>query len=239
MLLENIMVEGSNKKDLQEQTIAKLYSVLSMYLIDPEVMHMVELYNYSGDQNPYHNNYHMLSVAANAHYILQHDPIAHDIPIERKRNLIVAALWHDFDHSGGKLDDDANIKIACTAFKKYVSELSKDRVNFDIDSVIEIIECTRFPFTVTPDTPEKKIIRDADLLQSFGPLWFEHTTLGILDELNSTATEKMDLKTFLEKQIEFLESVELFTKTAKNVREKIFFGNNKKVMEMIINHINN
>jgi len=128
---------------------------------------------------PYHNNEHMLTVA-NFSY-----KISNSIGLEDIDNLIVAALFHDYNHSMGKEKDDINVQRAIEAFSNYYDS-NLTSTSIDKNRVIDIIRITEYPYKVDNselDT-EQKIIRDADLLQGSVDNWYDYIIVGLSKEMN-------------------------------------------------------
>jgi hypothetical protein len=92
----------------------------------------------------------------------------HDLPYASTRELLIAAMFHDFNHSGGEQLDSVNISRALTG----VSTFFKEFCGTGYPHLIHIcIKCTEYPFVVEPCTIEQRIIRDADLMQFRYPNW--------------------------------------------------------------------
>ncbi|MEN9341826.1 MAG: hypothetical protein RIQ54_82 [Candidatus Parcubacteria bacterium] len=161
--------------------------------------------------HPYHNLRHLLHVAwlcygACRYYCKELSP-------RECRNLIIAALFHDFNHSGGTAaTDDENIKMAVEALKRYI--LEEDRPY--IHEIVEIIASTRFPYTV----PSRQlplvcqIVRDADAGQAFSTAWIQET-IGLGKEKGRDVIESLVM------QHDFLSKVSFETQWAKEL-----FGEN-------------
>jgi hypothetical protein len=146
-------------------------------IIDNIIKYIKE-YNPSGDA-PYHNNEHMITV-----YNFCKD-ISDNIEHTDNLNLLVAALFHDFDHSMGKEKDNVNVKRAIEAFSDYYNnELTHSDINKD--KVIDIIKITEYPYTIKNSelNTDQKIIRDADLLQGSVDNWYEFIVIGLSKEMN-------------------------------------------------------
>lgn len=159
----------------------------------------------SGNNNYYHNFQHTTTVMNNVYHIAIHEELSR----KKIRLLLIAALFHDFDHSGGKLKDDENIKLAIEAFKKYSKESDKHN-----KFIIDIIKCTQFPYNIDDDeylTKCQKIIRDADSLQWIEDNFIQHILFGISKEYGNSLTTLT-----LKNQIKFIEDLRIFTSTGKS-----------------------
>ncbi len=153
--------------------------------------------NNIGDKNPYHNNEHLLFVYKNAMNLFSIYKKEYELKYADKNELGYAALFHDFNHSGGKLKDNENIDLAIKGFNKYV-----DKYNIDIntENVTNIIISTEFPHKDIELDILKKIIRDSDTIGGVSDNWFEIVT-SLSNEYGKTFSE------FIPIQLEFLDSV--------------------------------
>jgi len=130
--------------------------------------------------NPYHNFRHMTHVLWLCYNACQY--YAHELSPRSMRTLLIAALFHDFDHTGrphrGDEDPDGiNIEIATSGLRRYLA--SDDRA---LMSEIEaLIEATHFPYRVDSQKLDLlgNIIRDADLAQALSPVWIQQVVIGL------------------------------------------------------------
>jgi hypothetical protein len=80
---------------------------LEKYDLLPEYNWLIN--NNQGDKNPYHNNYHIQRVTEFTIIGCEH----HQIEYPYVRLAATSAIFHDFNHSGGKFkNDDDNIDLA-------------------------------------------------------------------------------------------------------------------------------
>lgn len=162
--------------------------------------------NYNKSNNaPYHNMYHLLCVMKNCFAIAKSEGYTN----KEIRPLLIAALFHDFNHSMGKKKDSENVKEAIKEFLKY-SEESKE----DNEKIVAIIEATEFPYVIDKLNQEQKIIRDADLMQIFADNYFQQNILGLAEEFSSP------LSKFLEGQTKFMDEVKFNTEYGKRISNK-------------------
>ena len=128
-------------------------------------------------------------------------------------------MFHDVNHSGGKLKDSENIDNAINAFIEFAHTYMNLCDNDDViihDEVINLIKVTEYPY-VKPNsalTQMEKIIRDADMMQAFEYNWINQTTLGLSSEGN------IPIKEFIPKQRNFLESVVFLTDTGLKIKKE-------------------
>lgn len=150
-------------------------------------------------QHPYHNFRHIFHVVwlcyqACIFYVEMLTP-------REMRNLLIASLFHDFDHSGMMGNDDLNIERAIREFKKYV--IQKDREY--IEEIISLIQATEYPYK----TPSEglvlcgQIIRDADMSQALSEAWIQQVIFGLASEWNKKPIEVLEMEGAFHKNLKF------------------------------------
>ena len=148
--------------DLRRETeISRLLAELHM---DEGVLVAVRDRNSAADA-PYHSYQHLLSVALNA------VDAARSLRVPRPDQviLIVAALFHDVDHSAGLHKADSyNIGLALGAFYRYSRRPDAGLNTEQKLTVNSLIRATEFPHPL-PRTLLEQIIQDADILQALEP----------------------------------------------------------------------
>lgn len=167
--------------------------------------------------HPYHNFRHLLHVMYLCHdaclfYSEQWTP-------RQMRNLLIAALFHDFDHTGKSGDDDVNISFAIHSLAEHIADEDREH----LDEIVEIIKATRYPYKVpSGELPlQMQVIRDADLSQSLSVAWIQQIAFGLAEEWGISPLE------VLKKQESFHRSLVFHTKWAQDkfpsevVEEKI------------------
>lgn len=192
------------------QTEANLY--LAKHGLTAAAAYVAE-HNPSNDI-PYHNQAHLFTVTKWCGRLAG----MLGLSVEEERPLILAAIFHDFDHSGGKLEDSENIERAVAGLNKFCDIHFVS--NSTRDAATQIIRVTEYPFIHEPQTTAQKIIRDADLLQSIEPNFEEVLVEGLRKELEVKFQRKLSRSEFCEKQVEFLQGVKFYTTQA----EVIFYG---------------
>ncbi len=132
-------------------------------------------------RNAYHNLRHMLHVLwlcyqAVLFYQKTKTPLRrHQVSV-----LLIAALFHDYDHSGQLGEDDLNIERA-------IRGLKKNLLDEDMDIFEEIVDCirpTQYPH-VRPSaelTLSQQILRDADMSQALSVAWLQQVVVGLATE---------------------------------------------------------
>ena len=180
-------------------------------------------------ENDYHNNEHMINVFNNAMVLFNHYKDEYKLPPYHKLVLGLAALFHDFDHSGGKLKDSENIELALEALKEFlVTQVNFARVTISksdlYDDIKNIIVATEFPHLDIDLDILQKIIRDADTMGGIIDGW-KSVVANLASEYNKSIEE------FIPTQIKFLDTVKFNTDYCngllKNNKEKIIEELNK------------
>lgn len=171
--------------------------------------------------NAYHNNEHMINVFNNSMLLFNHYKEEYELTPYNKLCLGLAALFHDFNHSGGKLGDKENIELALVALKQFLDECNKLDLYNDIKN---IIIATEFPHLDIDLDPLQKIIRDADTMGGIIDGW-QSVVTNLASEYNKT------LEDFIPSQIKFLNGAKFNThycnQLLKDNKEKIIEELNK------------
>lgn len=156
---------------------------------------------------PYHNIKHTLDVFKNCYNLSFYEEIDEKSTIE----LCLAALFHDFNHSGGQLIDHQNIINALLALDGFFITHQTYNAIVDKNKISEIIKATQYPYVISDDllSTEQKIIRDADMLQTFEEDWVTMIMFGLRKEMKKNMTEMIKI------QIGFLENMKFYTKWAE------------------------
>ena len=160
---------------------------------------------------PYHNFNHLLTVTKHTYYALDYMKMLDD---ERVESLLFAALFHDFNHSMGKLVDAINISIAKDALIQFIKDNKLEHL--DIKFICEVIDVTQFPYVVEEKDLNiyQKILRDADLCQSFEYDYIKQITLGLGSEWNKSIDEMLEI------QKKFNDNLNLMTTYGKMMQKK-------------------
>lgn len=141
--------------------------------------------------NPYHNFRHMCHVLWLCHeackFYTENSMYRRDM-----RNLLIAALFHDFDHTGQAGPDSVNIARAIAGLEKHLAPEDRD----ELPAIVAIIKATEFPYTVPSDQLElpEQIIRDADLSQGLSVAWIQQTVFGLATEWRKTPLEVLKMQ---------------------------------------------
>ena len=170
-----------------------------------------------GAYNPYHSTFHLLDVFATSMEIAN----TYDTLTEKDLSeLGLAALFHDFNHSGGKFKRDSdNITEAIIGLTQFISwnDLLIKDVGIDEFVVEELINITEYPHTREPDTIKQKIIRDADMSQCYNRNWFMNVITGALMK-----EKGLNIKEAIDAQIKYIKNIHYYTEQAKyiHIREQ-------------------
>lgn len=180
------------------------------------------------EQNPYHNLTHELQTVHWAYACAANSGNRVD------PNLLIAALFHDHNHSGGKESDSRNVDEAI----RFVNESKAFRTllpsNYGdedgrriVAQIAKMISITEFDaknkqFVHSPITDqfarfEMQCLRDADLM----PIYSEegrHLLFGLYKEMGLATYEREDALKVWEGQAKFLREAEMFTDYGKRMK---------------------
>jgi hypothetical protein len=162
--------------------------------------------------NPYHNLRHTLHVVWLCHKACRY--YQDELSPRQMRNLLITALFHDFDHPGhshpGENDPDRiNIQIAIAGLRRHI--LPADHVF--LPEIETLIEATQYPYKVGSDKLDLlgQIIRDADLAQALSSAWIQQIIVGLAVEWGVHPIE------VLRGQASFLAGLSLYTRWAREL----------------------
>lgn len=132
-----------------------------------ESFHLESLLDYFVERNlicslPYHNTYHTYCMVLNCYEGGCHEGISQS----HLKALLVAALFHDYNHFGGKQPDDVNVAEAIRCLKLALQAcpvLTPEEEAVAINTV----QITKYPYEGDPLEVTEMIIRDADLMQPY------------------------------------------------------------------------
>lgn len=144
--------------------------------------------NNTANAAPYHNLHHLLSVM----YYCNEGCKYHSIIGVNRVSVLVAALFHDYNHSQGYAKDYVNVSVALNSVNQWYKG-SKFTTEVDIDKVIEIIKATEYPYVIESKdlSIEQAIIRDADLMPSLDTDWLNNMIVGLMKEMKVDSFESM------------------------------------------------
>jgi hypothetical protein len=184
-LIEKLQVNKKYKLDL---------SVNPLEIIKQEGDVLARAFRYIVDNNisndaPYHHLNHMLRVMAFCNEGCKY----HRIEGKPRLNLLVAAIFHDFNHTQGKEDDSVNVEIAKKGIMEWYRKNALNHSNINIKKVLEIVAATQYPYVIEKEdlTLEQSIIRDADLMIALDHDWMGTIIIGLATELGVDSFKKM------------------------------------------------
>ncbi len=168
---------------------------------------------------PYHNVRHMLHVFWEAY----DGCVQMGLGPRKMRNILVAALQHDYNHTGIKNDDSVNIDRAIRGLD--IHALPEDR-EF-LEDIRRAILATKYPYNDEVFTMEQLLLRDADQSQTFSTVWVHSTLYGLGKELDMTFEQMLKM------QRPFLENLKFHTPWGRNKFGPLIAPRLKMVDEMI------
>lgn len=182
------------------------------------------LFFHSNNSNhPYHNIRHMLHVMWECY----DGAVYHGLDRRQFRNILISAIGHDLNHSrrtGG--DDGKEIETALRTLANNI--LAFDKEYFD---EIEVnIRATQYPYVIPEDQlkQSQRIIRDADMSQTFSPVWLQQTIFGLAEESGKRPLE------LLEGQVPFLNSLKFFSEWGRSKFTPQIEAKKKEVEEYLL-----
>lgn len=168
---------------------------------------------------PYHNNAHMQGVWGICKELLEEE-VGDDKPFTGDRDwdmaaLMVASLFHDWGHTGGKEPDIMNVLYA----RQFVADLLEkngysipDHVKKIIDDLIAV---TEYPFIRAPRNILEAILRDADSIYAT----FMNDPVIIMEHLRSEMEvaygRSISYREMLDGQSKFMMKTEMFTPASR------------------------
>lgn len=136
------------------------------------------------------------------------------------RNLLIAALFHDFNHGSKMGDDRVEINRAVAALRAYVFPFDQA----ELPNIERIIRATMFPHAGLGYSPsiDELIIRDADISQALELTWMEITLVGLGQERGMTPVEMLNVQEgFLREHVRFATEWGRKTFPQEMIHEKI------------------
>lgn len=103
------------------------------------------------------------------------------------QELGVSVIFHDFNHSGGKYEDEVNIKFALEALRNCPKEYFPE--GFESFSISEeLIKSTQYPYIINDEdlNQQQKIMRDCDILWIIDSSSLIQNIIGLGTEMSFT-----------------------------------------------------
>jgi hypothetical protein len=187
----------------------------NLYLGNLIAYFQILFYKSRNTHNPYHNFRHSLHVLWLCHKACRY--YRAQLTPRQMRDLLVAALFHDFDHPGHPHPEEAdpdrlNINIAVASLRKYL--LAEDRGS--LPEIEALVELTHFPYETAGREVGLlgRILRDADRAQALSPVWLQLVVFGLARE---RGIEPIDV---LRGQTAFLGALSFDTRWARQLFPK-------------------
>jgi hypothetical protein len=163
--------------------------------------------------NSYHNRVHSYSVALNCY----EGAIYSKLDPQQIRILLLAGLFHDFNHSQGWYDDKQNVEIAVKGFTDIHAIVPCDKQIYHEDflKVKAAIRATKIPYNdmVVKDIIFK-LIRDADNMMPYELSSVRlNSYIGLLSEVNNL--KDVFISDFCEDILKYTTKIKWNTRWAK------------------------
>lgn len=196
----------------QNQVVGDLNAIIrndaGLYEGDLRYYFKILFNNASNTFNPYHNFRHIthfLWLCFDAINFYLEDGLTKTK--KEIRELLIAAMFHDFDHTGVAGPDVINIERAVSALRRYCHP--DDRSSIDIMEFF--IRLSEYPHKIPSEEIDifAQIMRDADMAQSLSLAWIQQVIFGLAAEKGVAPIE------MLKSQDSFLCNLKFTTEWAK------------------------
>ncbi len=149
--------------------------------------------------NPYHNFRHMMHVLWLCYEACMY--YSETLTKRERRNVLIAALFHDFDHTGKPGPDKANIARAVAGLKKHLAP--EDTGEFE--NIATLIKATEYPHTTPSEEVglSGQILRDADLSQALSVAWIQQVIFGLATEWGKAPLEVLKAQSRFHENLKF------------------------------------
>lgn len=143
--------------------------------------------------------------------------------------MLIAAMYHDYNHSAGIYSDAQNVQTAINAVDNALQDVLDRTYEVGNDMYIDmfrdissLIEATEYPYTKPKDklTIAQNIIRELDIISQFDTDFFCHTLCGLKNEMHI-----QDWKVVISKYINFIKET-LYSKEIALQYTKDYIQNN-------------
>lgn len=173
--------------------------------------------------NPYHNVRHTQCVVEWACTLWMYENPEDAAPPDE---LIFAAAMHDYDHSGGREPDSANVAYALEGIDRRSASRALDKV--DLEMVNDIVRATEFdaatksfviksPYDLRDEVAFlAACVRDADLMAIYCSDAYDQL-VGLFVEI-ALKDDTLSLRKFAAGNRAFLEAAPMYTEYGKRVK---------------------
>jgi hypothetical protein len=164
--------------------------------------------NNNSNSAPYHNLNHLMTVTLGTYRLMKYEDFKENL---KMKDMLLAAMFHDFNHSEGKLSDDKNILEAKKGIRQFIEQ---EKIEADILFIDSILDATQYPYIIESSELNiyQQIIRDADMMQLFENNWIHQCVYGLSQEMNK------DFKEFLQMQKKYLDGAKFNTTMGKQLQ---------------------
>lgn len=204
----NSIIKALEESTSKDKKILEAIEIIDKYEYLQKAFKYI-LLNSKSNNGPYHNLNHLLTVLKYCYL----GALSEGIKDEKElRELLIAAIFHDVNHTIGKEKDDVNVQNSKDAIGKFVKQ---EEIDADTDYMNKLLDATQYPYVIEGKDLDLKqgIIRDADLMQVFEYNWIHQNIAGLSSEL------KMDFLDFVQPQRKFLESAAFNTDWGKKMHK--------------------
>lgn len=176
--------------------------------------------NNQAQMAPYHNTWHLMCMVKYVDWIMRSEKDAGYAWQEDELDelaVLLAAMFHDVNHTMGRETDDVNVANSKRAFSEFLNIVDEDDIREEWlkTRVHKLIDATQFPYVIPVSelSYDQKIMRDADFMQAYEDAWFYHIIIGIGTELKKPVLSE------LKRNILFHKDVTMNTAAGKMFRE--------------------
>jgi hypothetical protein len=204
----NSIIKALEESTSKDKKILEAIEIIDKYEYLQKAFKYI-LLNSKSNNGPYHNLNHLLTVLKYCYL----GALSEGIKDEKElRELLIAAIFHDVNHTIGKEKDDVNVQNSKDAIGKFVKQ---EEVDANTDYMNKLLDATQYPYVIEGKDLDLKqgIIRDADLMQVLEYNWIHQNIAGLSSEL------KMDFLDFVQPQRKFLESAAFNTTWGKKMHK--------------------
>lgn len=204
----NSIIKALEESTSKDKKILEAIEIIDKYEYLQKAFKYI-LLNSKSNNGPYHNLNHLLTVLKYCYL----GALSEGVKDEKElRELLVAAIFHDVNHTIGKEKDDVNVQNSKDAIDKFVKQ---EEIDVDTDYMNKLLDATQYPYVIEGKDLDLKqgIIRDADLMQVLEYNWIHQNIAGLSSEL------KMDFLDFVQPQRKFLESAAFNTDWGKKMHK--------------------
>jgi hypothetical protein len=183
--------------------------------------------------NPYHNLIHCWQVYKACDNLLQ----LHGL--DPSDELIWASIYHDYNHSGGRDFDTANIEKALVGVNEGIKQFYEqypDHPTVDIEKIESMIRSTLYigTFPNEPKSLEEQCLRDADLMTIFAENDIAVLLMrGLYREL-TYRLPTLTIQEFINMNYKFLSDAKYYTEPARDLVEQSLMLNLERLNLQIL-----